>query len=125
MPESESGIVFHKSKKLNVIIDEILPTVRSVIMKDDRENFSSFHKLQGIVKEENLWIPIIYRLINQIEMDDPLGASVIMIFLYETPLPTMEQIDMLNEKILLDNKVGFIYLGEIFQRHYNLLPPYN
>ncbi len=105
MPESEAGLLLHKSKKLNSIVDQIMPTVRSVIMQDNYENPYDIIKLQQIAKEENLWIPIIYRLINQTDIDDPLGASVIIIFLEETTLPSIDQIKVLTDKILLDCKV--------------------
>lgn len=102
IPENECGI--ESNKKLYNIIDQILPTVRSVIMKNNEENPCDIIKLQHIAKEEKLWIPIIFRLINRIEINDPLGASIITIFLEETPLPSRDQITMLTDKILLNNK---------------------
>ncbi len=88
-------------KKLHEVIDQILPTVRSVIMKSNEENPTDIIKLQQITKEEDLWIPIIFRLINKIEIDDPLGASIISIFLEESTLPTCEQIKRLVGKLFL------------------------
>ena len=58
------------------------------IMKNNEENPCDIIKLQHIAKEEKLWIPIIFRLINKIEINDPLGPSIITIFLEETPLPS-------------------------------------
>lgn len=103
MPDNET----HKEpdKKVINIIDQILPTVRSVIMKSDDDNACDIIKLQHISKQEKLWMPMIFRLINKIEINDPLGSSVISIFLEEMPLVTKEQIYMLSEKMLLDSKI--------------------
>lgn len=92
-------------EKLHEVIDDILPTVRSVIMKNNEESPTDIIKLQHISKQEELWIPIIFLLINKIEIDDPLSASIISIFLEETPLPTCEQIKRLVGKMLLVENV--------------------
>ncbi len=105
MPESEVAMQLIKSKKLNSIFDQIVPTVRSIITKEKCDNPYDLLKLQQVAKEENLWMPIIYRLINQTVIEDPLGASVIAIFLDETVLPSIDQIKALTDNMLLDCKV--------------------
>ena len=62
MPDNEMNK--DTDKKLMNIIDQILPTVRSLIMKSDDENPCDIIKLQHIAKEEDRWISIIFRLIN-------------------------------------------------------------
>lgn len=94
-----------QNKKLNSIINEILPSVRSVIMKNNEESYYGFSKLQQISKKEQLCIPIIIRLINRIEINDPLGPSIISIFLAETPLPSKEQIELFTDQVMLDNRL--------------------
>ncbi len=88
-------------KKLNSIVDQILPTIRCFIMKNnDETNPCNIIKLKQITNDESLWISIIFRLINKIDLDDSLGASVISIFLEETPLPS---------KVLINNYNKFFY----------------
>ena len=86
--EDEAGSLINSNEKFYSIIDQILPTVRSLIMKNNHENPADIVKLQIMCKKENLWIPIMFRLINKIELNDPLGPAIISIFLEETPLPT-------------------------------------
>ncbi len=87
------------NKKFNLVVDQILPTVRSVIMKNNEENPTDIVKLQQIAKDESLWLNIIFSLIDKIDLNDKLGPPVIAIFLEETPLPSKEQILLLTNKI--------------------------
>lgn len=92
------------NKKLNGHIDRILPTLRCLIMRNNQEDPYEIIKLKQIVKEESFWLLIMLNLIDKIEIDDPLGPSLISIFLEETPLPTQDQVNLLMEKIVIDNK---------------------
>lgn len=100
------------NKKLTYAIDRILPTIRSLIMRkygidkrfqiyinfnlfnfiknkiSNQENPYEIIKLKQIVKEEEYWLLIMLNLVDKIETDDPLGPSIIALFLEETPLPS-------------------------------------
>lgn len=58
-------------------------------INSNQENPYEILKLKQIVKDEELWLMIIFNLIDKIEMDDQLGPSIIAIFLEETPLPSL------------------------------------
>ena len=94
------------NKKFNILVDQILPTVRSVIMKNNEENPTDIVKLQQIAKDESLWLNIIFSLIDKIDLNDKLGPPVIAIFLEETPLPSREQIILLTNRITFNESVS-------------------
>jgi hypothetical protein len=92
------------SKNINKLVDQILPAVRSFLMKSSIQENLDIIRLQDIARDETYWISILTRLINKIELNDPLGPLIISLFLEETPLPSMEQINSLLIKISIQEK---------------------
>ena len=86
-------------------MDQILPAVRSFLMKSSIQENLDIIRLQDIARDEVYWISILTRLINKIELNDPLGALIISLFLEETPLPSIDQINSLLNKISIHDKV--------------------
>ena len=44
--------------------------------------------MQRLASNEKGWIKIMIQLVNRIELDDPIGPSIITLFLDEFPIPT-------------------------------------
>ena len=44
--------------------------------------------MQRLASNEKGWIKIMIELVNRIELDDPIGPSIISLFLDEFPIPT-------------------------------------
>ncbi len=112
--EDESGvkIITHLQetendsiKNINQSVDQILPAVRSFLMKSSIQENLDIIRLQDIARDEVYWINILTRLINKIDLNDPLGPLIISLFLEETPLPSMDQINSLLNKIDIEAKV--------------------
>ena len=112
--EDESGVriithlaenEFDSNKNINSSVDQILPAVRSFLMKSSIQENLDIIRLQDIARDEVYWISILTRLINKIELNDPLGALIISLFLEETPLPSIDQIKSLLNKISIHDKV--------------------
>lgn len=101
LPETESD----SNKNINSSVDQILPAVRSFLMKSSIQENLDIIRLQDIARDESYWISILTRLINKIELADPLGPLIISLFLEETPLPSMDQINSLLKKISIHDRV--------------------
>ncbi|CAF0717503.1 unnamed protein product [Brachionus calyciflorus] len=91
------------TKTLDLFIDDMLPLVRSVLMKDNNDNTENIIRLQEVARDEGIWLSIILRLIDRIKLNDQLGPSIISIFIEETPLPSQEQITMLLDTLRLND----------------------
>ena len=100
LPENES----ESNKNINSSVDQILPAVRSFLMKSSIQENLDIIRLQDIARDESYWISILTRLINKIDLSDPLGPLIISLFLEETPLPSMDQINLLLKKISINEK---------------------
>ena len=101
LPETETD----SNKNINHSVDQILPAVRSFLMKSSIQENLDIIRLQDIARDEVYWINILTRLINKIELNDPLGPLIISLFLEETPLPSMDQINSLLSKISIEEKL--------------------
>ena len=82
--EDESGVriithlaenEFDSNKNINSSVDQILPAVRSFLMKSSIQENLDIIRLQDIARDEVYWISILTRLINKIELNDPLGSE--------------------------------------------------
>lgn len=94
-----------ENEESSIVFDDILNAIREVVINNNGDEPPSIIiEMQRLASNEKGWIKIMIQLVNRIELDDPIGPSIITLFLDEFPIPTPDSIELLVKKMPINKQ---------------------